>query len=135
MRVLLDTHVLLWWHDQPARLTEIAYDAINGLGNDVFISVVNGWEIQIKAQLGKLTLPKPLHIILQEEQATNGFRLLPVTIEHVYALDSFPLHHRDPFDRLLIAQAHQEFDPGDARSEAVALLRIFALVAELDGDA
>ena len=108
MRLLLDTHVLLWWHDQPARLTETAYDAINDLGNDVFISVVNGWEMQIKAQLGKLTLPKPLHIILQEEQTTNGFRLLPVTIEHVYALDSFPLHHRDPFDRLLIAQAHQE---------------------------
>ena len=108
MRLLLDTHVLLWWHDQPARLTETAYDAINDLGNDVFISVVNGWEIQIKAQLGKLTLPKPLHIILQEEQATNGFRLLPVTIEHVYALDSFPLHHRDPFDRLLVAQALSE---------------------------
>ena len=108
MRLLLDTHVLLWWHDQPARLTETAYDAIHDLGNDVFISVVNGWEMQIKAQLGKLTLPKPLHVILQEEQATNGFRLLPVTIEHVYALGSFPLHHRDPFDRLLIAQAHQE---------------------------
>jgi len=108
MRLLLDTHVLLWWHDQLARLTETAYDAIHDLGNDVFISVVNGWEMQIKAQLGKLTLPKPLHVILQEEQATNGFRLLPVTIEHVYALDSFPLHHRDPFDRLLIAQAHQE---------------------------
>ena len=108
MRLLLDTHALLWWHDQPARLTETAYDAIHDLGNDVFISVVNGWEIQIKAQLGKLTLSKPLHVIFQEEQATNGFRLLPVTIEHVYALDSFPLHHRDPFDRLLIAQAHQE---------------------------
>jgi PIN domain nuclease of toxin-antitoxin system len=108
MRLLLDTHVLLWWHDQPARLTETAYDAINDPGHDVFISVVNGWEIQIKAQLGKLMLPKPLNIILQEEQATNGFRLLPVTIEHVYALDSLPLHHRDPFDRLLIAQAHQE---------------------------
>ena len=79
MRLLLDTHALLWWHDQPARLTETAYDAIHDLGNDVFISVVNGWEMQIKAQLGKLTLPKPLHIILQEEQATNGFRLLPVT--------------------------------------------------------
>ena len=78
------------------------------LGNDVFLSVVNGWEIQIKAQLGKLTLPKPLRVLLQEEQVTNGFRVLPVTLEHVYALDSFPLHHRDPFDRLLIAQAHQE---------------------------
>ena len=108
MKLLLDTHVLLWWHDQPARLTETAYNAINDLGNDVFISVVNGWGIQIKAQLGKLTLPKPLHVLLQEEQATNGFRLLPVTIEHIYALDSFPLHHRDPFDRLLIAQAYRE---------------------------
>ena len=83
MRLLLDTHVLLWWHNQQARLTETAYDAIHDLGNDMFSSVVNGWEMQIKAQLGKLTLPKPLHVILQEEQATNGFRLLPVTIEHV----------------------------------------------------
>jgi PIN domain nuclease of toxin-antitoxin system len=132
MRLLLDTHVLLWWHDQPARLTETAYDAINDLGNDVFISIVNGWEIQIKAQLGKLTLSKPLHVILQEEQATNGFRLLPVTIEHVYALDSFPLHHREPFDRLLIAQAYQE---GLTLMTHDPKRRIFALVAELDDDA
>jgi PIN domain nuclease of toxin-antitoxin system len=108
MKLLLDTHVLLWWHDQPARLTEATYGAISDLGNDVFISVVNGWEIQIKAQLGKLTLPKPLRALLHEEEATNGFRILPVTLEHVYALDSLPLHHRDPFDRLLNAQAHQE---------------------------
>jgi PIN domain nuclease of toxin-antitoxin system len=108
MRLLLDTHVLLWWHDQPARLTETAYNAITDLGNDVFLSVINGREIQIKSQLGKLTLPKPLRVLLHEEQAANGFRVLPVTLEHVYALDSFPLHHRDPFDRLLIAQAHQE---------------------------
>jgi len=67
MRLLLDTHVLLWWHDQPARLTEIAYRGINDLGNDVLLSVVNGWEIQIKTQLGKLTLPKPLRVLLQEE--------------------------------------------------------------------
>jgi PIN domain nuclease of toxin-antitoxin system len=108
MRLLLDTHILLWWHDQPALLTALAYNAINDLDNDVFISVVNGWEIQIKTQLGKLTLPKPLRVLLQEEQATNGFRVLSVTLEHVYALDSFPLHHRDPFDRLLLAQAHRE---------------------------
>jgi PIN domain nuclease of toxin-antitoxin system len=108
MRLLLDTHVLLWWHDQPVRLTEAAYGAISDPGNDVFLSVVNGWEIQIKAQLDKLTLPKPLRMLFQEEQATNGFGLLPVTLEHVYTLDSLPLHHRDPFDRLLIAQAHRE---------------------------
>ena len=72
MRVLLDTHVLLWWHDQPVCLTETAYNAINDSGNDVFLSVVNGWEIQIKTQLRKLTLPKPLRVLLQEEQVTNG---------------------------------------------------------------
>ena len=108
MRLLLDTHALLWWHDQPARLTETVYGALSDLGNDVWLSVVNGWEIQIKVQLGKLTLPKPLRVLLQEEQVMNGFRVLPVTLEDVYALDSFPLHHRDPFDHLLIAQAHQE---------------------------
>jgi len=108
MRLLLDTHALLWWHDQPARSTEAAYGAISDLDNNIWLSVVNGWDIQIKVQLGKLTLPKPLLGLLQEEQAMNGFRVLPVTLEHVYALDSFPLHHRDPFDRLLIAQAHRE---------------------------
>ena len=54
MRLLLDTHVLLWWHDQPERFTDTAHDAISNLDNDVFVSVVNGWEIQIKSQLGKL---------------------------------------------------------------------------------
>ena len=107
MRLLLDTHVLLWWHDQPARLTETASSAINDLGNDVFLSVVNGWEIQIKAQLGKLTLPKPLRVLLRGG-GNERFQGTAVPLEHVYALDSVPLHHRDPFDRLLIAQAHQE---------------------------
>lgn len=108
MRLLLDTHVLLWWHNEPERLTETAYDAICDLDNEIFLSVVNGWEIQIKTQLGKLTLSKPLNVILQQEQAANDFRLLPVTMDHVYTLDHFPLHHRDPFDRLLVAQAHRE---------------------------
>ena len=108
MRLLLDTHVLLWWHNEPSRLTETSYNAISNLDNEIFLSVVNGWEIQIKAQLGRLTLSKPLSAIFQQEQAKNDFRLLPVTMDHVYALDQFPLHHRDPFDRLLVAQAHQE---------------------------
>ena len=108
MKLLLDTHVLLWWHSEPSRLSERANTAISDFDNEIFISIVNGWEIQIKAQLGKLALAKPLNIILEQEQATNDFRLLPVTMAHVLALDLFPLHHRDPFDRLLVAQAHQE---------------------------
>jgi PIN domain nuclease of toxin-antitoxin system len=108
MRLLLDIHVLLWWHSEPSRLSETATNTISDLNNEIFVSVVNGWEIQIKAQLGKLTLSKPLSVILEQEQATNDFRLLPITMDHIHALDHFPLHHRDPFDRLLVAQAHHE---------------------------
>jgi PIN domain nuclease of toxin-antitoxin system len=108
MRLLLDTHALLWWHNEPARLSETVHHAISDFDNEVFLSVVSGWKIQIKAQLGKLRLSKPLDMILEQEQSTNAFRLLPVTMAHVFALDLFPLHHRDPFDRLLIAQAYQE---------------------------
>jgi PIN domain nuclease of toxin-antitoxin system len=75
MRLLLDTHVLLWWHDQPAPLTETAYSAINDLSNDVSLSVVNGWEIQIKAQLGKLTLPKREHQKPGGTTYTSGFEI------------------------------------------------------------
>ncbi len=108
MRLLLDTHVLLWWHSEPTRLSEVSYNAIRNIDNEIFLSVVNGWEIQIKAQLGKLTLSKPLSVILHQEQATNDFRILPITLDHVLALDQFPFHHRDPFDRLLVAQTQQE---------------------------
>ena len=59
MRLLLDTHVFLWWHHEPSRLSERANNAISNLDNEIFLSVVNGWEIQIKAQLGKLTLSEP----------------------------------------------------------------------------
>jgi PIN domain nuclease of toxin-antitoxin system len=108
MKLLLDTHGRQWWPNEPSRLSEPAHEAISDLDNEIFLSVVNGWEIQIKAQLDKLTLSKPLSVILEQEQETNDFRLLPVTMAHVLALDIFPLHHRDPFDRLLVAQAHQE---------------------------
>jgi len=85
MRLLLDTHVLLWWHHEPSRLSETAHDAISDLDNEVFLSVINGWEVQIKAQLGKLILSKPLNIILEQEQSTNDFRLLPITMDQAMA--------------------------------------------------
>ncbi len=108
MRILLDTHALLWWDDDPTKLSDTARAAIEEETNTVFISVVNAWEIQIKVQLGKLGLTKPLSDIIQTQQATNGFELLPVGLSHVFALDRLPFHHKDPFDRLLIAQAIHE---------------------------
>ena len=108
MNLLLDTHTLLWWHAKTAALSDTARSAIDDPANEVFLSLVNVWEIQIKTQLGKLPLPKPVTVLVEEEITVNGFQVLPVTLEHIYGLDALPLHHDDPFDRLLIAQAREE---------------------------
>jgi PIN domain nuclease of toxin-antitoxin system len=93
MKLRLDTHVLLWWHNGPSRLSESAHEAISDLNIELFLSVVNGCEVQIKAQLGKLTLPKPLGMLLEQELVTNDFRLLPVTMAHVLALGRWRRSH------------------------------------------
>ena len=108
MRLLLDTHALLWWDDDLKKLSDAARSALEDEANTVFISVVNAWEIQIKVQLGKLGLTRPLSEIIQTQRLTNGFELLPIGLPHILALDGLSLHHRDPFDRLLIAQARHE---------------------------
>ena len=108
MRLLLDTHTLLWWHTKTVALSAVARKAIDDPANEVFLSLVNVWEIQIKVQLGKLPLPKPVADLIDEEIRANNFQLLPVTLEHIYGLDALPFHHKDPFDRLLIAQAREE---------------------------
>lgn len=99
MRVLLDTRTFLWWDSdkKPGRLSS----------NTAIVSLATVWEIQIKVQLGKLTLAAPLADILTQQQA-NGIELFPVNVAHILALDILPHHHRDPFDRILIAQAKVE---------------------------
>ena len=110
-RLLLDTHTFLWWDSDPARLSA----RVLGLCRDpsilLFLSLVSLWEIQIKSGLGKLPLSLPLADIVRSQQAQHGLRLLPITPAHIYALDTLPPHHRDPFDRLLIAQALTESLP------------------------
>ncbi len=108
MNLLLDTHALLWWHEAAPSLSKPAFDALNDPGNTVYFSVVNIWEAQIKQQLGKLTVTDPLPKLVNQQHQVNGFGLLSVRVEHVYELDTLPLHHKDPFDRLLIAQAIHE---------------------------
>lgn len=108
MRLLLDTHVFIWWDGEPEKLTQAMIFAMQDPANTLGLSTASIWEMQIKAQLGKLTLRRPLREIVESQQTTNGLEMLPVTAEHVYALDSLPAHHKDPFDRLLIAQANAE---------------------------
>ena len=102
MRLLLDTHALLWWLSDDAQLGPAARDLIADPAHDVFVSVVSLWEIQVKARVGKLTAD--LAAILEEMEA-QAFELLPIRPAHLLRLGGLPAHHRDPFDHLLIAQA------------------------------
>lgn len=104
MNLLLDTHVVLWWLDNPNLLSQQAVAAIERLENNIIVSVVSAWEIAIKKTLGKLEAPENL----KEMIADAGFQWLPITYEHVWKIKYLPLHHEDPFDRLLVAQANVE---------------------------
>jgi len=105
MRFLLDTQIFVWWDSEsdklPPRLLMLCEDPAHTL----LLSVASVWEIQIKAQLGKLDLTRPLTEIVREQERSNRFMLLPVEATHVFGLQQLPFHHKDPFDRLLIAQA------------------------------
>ncbi len=107
MRLLLDTHALLWWRDASPRLSRRASAAIGDGQNQIVISAATLWEIVIKRGLGKLQFPEDLEEVAREED----FVVLPITFAHLRALDGLPRLHRDPFDRLLIAQAMAEGIP------------------------
>lgn len=106
MRILLDTHTLLWGLNDVDKLSERARELLP-LSETCF-SVASLWEILIKTQCGKLSLPAPAGPYVIAKLAFNGVKLLPVTTNHVLRVESLPLHHRDPFDRILIAQAIEE---------------------------
>lgn len=108
MRLLLDTHAFIWWDGEPARLSARALALCQDRENQLHLSVASLWEIQIKAQLGKLRLSTPLPQIVAMQQAANGLVLLSIHPHHTYALDDLPALHRDPFDRIIVAQARTE---------------------------
>ena len=96
MNLLLDTHALLWWRHDLGSLTDVVREALTDADNTIHISVVNAWEIQIKAALNKLIIEVPLPELIETEVTRNSFRVLSVTLPHVFALDALPQHHRDP---------------------------------------
>jgi PIN domain nuclease of toxin-antitoxin system len=103
--LLLDTHAFLWWVDDAPRLSRRARAAIGRPNQACFVSLASCWEIAIKVSLGQLTVDSSLERFLTEQMAANGFQPLPITLGHVARVAALPFHHRDPFDRLLIAQA------------------------------
>jgi len=111
MRLLLDTHAFLWFLLDDPGLSETARNLIADPGNDIEISPASYWEIAIKIGLGKYSLPEPYDTFMERELAENDFRILPILPRHTSVLTTLPLHHRDPFDRLLVSQAISEGIP------------------------
>ena len=108
MKLLLDTHIFIWWVDEPEKLSAAAISALEDEANELLLNVASVWEMQIKIQLGKLKLSLPLKELVNNQQDANDLRVSPVALTHVLALDSLPFHHKDRFDRLLIAQCIAE---------------------------
>ncbi len=105
MRVLLDTHAFLWWISDSPELSDDAREAIADGRNAPVFSAVSGWEIAIKAGLGKLELPDPPAKFVNEQLSKNDLEVLPIHLRHTLGVYELPDHHRDPFDHLLISQA------------------------------
>ena len=108
MRLLLDTHTFLWLDGSPELLSPAALAACEEPTNELYLSVVSAWEIQIKHQINRLQLDVPLEEMIQGQQTANDLKILSVDLHHVYILRQLPLHHHGPFDRLLIAQVKAE---------------------------
>lgn len=108
MRVLLDTHVFLWWNEGSVQLSKKALRILADPANSLILSVASAWEIAIKTQAGKLRLPEEAATYVPTRAAHYGMEILPIHLVHALALQTLPLLHRDPFDRMLIVQSKIE---------------------------
>lgn len=107
MKALLDTHTFLWAISADSKLSRRAGQIFSG-PSDLWLSVASIWELLIKVQIGKIHLPKPTAPYLLKKLAENRIETLPITLNHVLKVELLPMHHRDPFDRMLIAQSLEE---------------------------
>ena len=108
MKLLFDTHTFMWWHSEPDRIPRDSLTLLQNPNHELLLSIVSLWEMQIKIQLGKLTLRDDLELMLKTQQEQNNITLLSITFLHILELKNLPLHHKDPFDRLLLAQSKVE---------------------------
>ncbi|MDZ8258301.1 type II toxin-antitoxin system VapC family toxin [Nostoc sp. ChiQUE01b] len=111
MKLLLDTHVIIWSAGNPEKLSQKVRKLLIDTNNFWLLSMASVWELQIKSQLGKLNLSSSLPNFIETQQRVNNLQILPIELTHIYALEALPSHHRDPFDRILIAQAIVEKMP------------------------
>ncbi|RJP53640.1 MAG: type II toxin-antitoxin system VapC family toxin [Anaerolineaceae bacterium] len=111
MKYLLDTHTFLWWNMDDAQLSPLAKEIISDGANEIFLSAATAWEIAIKTARGRLELPEDPTRYVSSRMNLHGFQALPVQVHHAVQVYKLPLHHADPFDRLLIAQSWIESMP------------------------
>ncbi len=111
MKALLDTHAFLWWVTEDSRLSSTAINIITDSANQLFLSTASAWEIVIKARLGKLTLPEPPEIYIPNRLKVNRFESLSIHLIHALQVVNLPDLHKDPFDRIIIAQSQVEKMP------------------------
>jgi len=108
MRALLDTHAFLWWISDDARLSDRCRAIISSGVNEILFSAVSAWEIAVKVGIGRLAVPGDLENYTMEQVSRNRFEVLPISISHALRVSRLPNHHKDPFDRMLVAQAQVE---------------------------
>lgn len=111
MRYLLDTHALIWFLGGRPELSEHARQLIEDSNNELLVSIASLWEMAIKSSIGKLTLERPFDKLFPAQLDQNSIDVLPITLDHLNAVCDLPFHHRDPFDRLIVAQALVEHIP------------------------
>ena len=107
MKCLLDTHAYIWWLGDPARISPAAKKILSDPSNEISVSIASFWELSIKSSLGKITLSRDVQSLAASLQE-DGLKLLSIEPPHCRAVTNLPFHHRDPFDRMLIAQALTE---------------------------
>lgn len=128
MRLLLDTHAFLWFVEGNPQLSARARTLIEDTSNEILLSVASIWEIAIKFSLGKLSLTAPVETFIAQQLQANAITTIDVRTEHAVAVAALPFHHRDPFDRLLIAQAQVEGVPiisADAAFDPYPIQRVW----------
>lgn len=128
MRYLLDTHTFLWFINNDPNLSQNARGLIVDADNELWVSIGSIWEMAIKVSSGKLNLPSPYAEFVDQQLRLNDFELLNIIVQHLGALITMPFHHKDPFDRLLIAQAKVEDVPiisRDVQFDAYGIKRVW----------
>ena len=111
MKALLDTHTFLWWIANDPQLSQRARQVVEDGATELFLSVASGWEMAITSRLGKLKVPDDLYSFVAEQVRINAIEVLPIEMIHALHVHALPDHHRDPFDRMLVAQSQIEKMP------------------------